>query len=73
MTWTDSWKRFAIHLFVGGFAAWLIFKHPLLGVTFWVSFLFYEVVQDWRKKDSGYKDIIGALVLFGIVAGVLAL
>lgn len=72
MRWTDSWKRFFLHLGIGGFAAWLTHTEPVTGVAFWISFLAYEVVQDWRKQDAAYKDLIGALTLYGIVAGILA-
>ena len=71
--WTDSWKRFAMHLGVGGFGAWLTHREPALGIAFWLGFLAYEFLQDLRKIDHSYKDVIGALVMFGIVAGVLAL
>ena len=71
--WTDSWKRFVLHLGVGGFGAWLIQQNAATGAVFLGMFLGYEFINEWGKADKSYKDVIGALVMFGIVAGVLAL
>ena len=71
LRWTDSWKRFVMHLGVGGYAAWLVKENPATGITFTLLFLGYEFINEWGKADKSYKDVIGALVMFGIVAGIL--
>ena len=63
--------RALIHLPVGAFAAWLSTGHWVLCLVFSLSFLFYEIIQDWRIKDRSYKDIFGFLIGFGILGAVI--
>ena len=60
-----------MHAPVGGIAAWLTYEHEAIGVTAMLSFLFYEAIQDWRKKDRSHKDVIGAVTFYFIVGAVL--
>lgn len=61
VNWTDT-KRAAEHLPVGVLVAWALGHSPYLGVTMAVTFLTYEVAQDWRKHDQSFKDILGFLI-----------
>ena len=61
----DLW-RIVLHFPVGCFIGWVILQSPVVGVVLAVGFLTYEVVEDWRIADRGYKDIFG--FLFGIGA-----
>ena len=67
----DEQYRFWLHAPVGGVAAWLTFELAALGIMAMVSFLFYEAIQDWRKKDRSYKDVIGAVTFYFVVGAVL--
>ena len=62
-----DWIRFWLHFPVGLFVAGLTWFIPLLGMLLGVSFLVYEIVQDWRKSDSSFKDIYG--YTFGLGTG----
>lgn len=66
----DIWRALA-HVPVGALAAWLCGTSPKLGIPFFVGFLVYEVVEDWRIKDRGYKDIFGFLCGYGVVASII--
>ena len=70
MSILDIWRA-VLHFPVGCFAAWLIYVLPAIGIVFSISFLAYEVVEDWRIKDRGYKDIFGYLVGIGVMSVVL--
>jgi len=70
MSALDIWRA-VIHLPIGGFAAWLISDDPVGGSIFAIGFLVYQVVEDWRIKDKGYKDIFGYLIGFGLVSTIL--
>lgn len=59
--------RAALHFPAGCFAAWLTSVAPISGVIFSFGFLTYEVVEDWRIRDRGYKDIFGFLVGFAVM------
>ena len=67
MSLLDVW-RVCLHFPVGVFAGWLIFELPVLGVVFSVGFLTYEIVEDWRIADRGYKDIMGFLVGMAVIS-----
>ena len=41
-----------------------VYKYEVAGVT-------YEVAQDWRKRDCGFKDIAGFAWGLGIAGGLL--
>lgn len=61
-------KRFLQHFPVGALAAWLCFQCWAVGIPFTVVFLVYEVVEDWRIRDYGYKDVLGFASGFGAIA-----
>jgi len=58
---THDQKRFWGH-FPLGFYTGLLYIFPPAGIGLTNAFLAYEAIQDWRKVDHSYKDIIGWLV-----------
>jgi len=64
----DKVRRAGIHIPVGVFAAWVMQHSPVLGFTFSISFIAYEIVQDWRTGDRSFKDILGFLIGLSIGA-----
>ena len=64
--------RAAIHFPVGVFAAWLATVASVLCLVFGIGFLTYEILEDWRIADRGYKDVFGFLVGFGAGAILLS-
>jgi len=76
-----EWARVALHFPVGLFVVAAICLPSLLGFSFLLTiglitsgvlagtgFLAYEIMQDWRKADQGYKDVLGYVA--GIFAGI---
>ena len=63
--------RAALHFPVGVFAAWLSMVSGVLCGVFSAGFLTYEIIEDWRIKDRGYKDVFGFLI--GVGAGAILL
>ena len=57
-----------MHFPVGMLGAWLIDQSPAIGIMFTAYFGLYEVMNDWRKADKSYKDVIGAVFGFGVMA-----
>ena len=70
MSLLDIWRA-VLHCPVGAFACWFIYVFPVAGTVFAFGFLTYEVVEDWRIKDRGYKDIFGFLAGMAIMGIVL--
>ena len=64
-------RRALLHAPVGVLAAWLCFSLSAIGTPFFIGFLVYEIVEDWRIKDRGYKDILGFLWGFAVTGAVL--
>ncbi len=58
--------RFWMHFPIGVLAAVGTFLEPAWGITLFAGFLAYEFIQEWRKKDHSYKDVIGTLVAYGL-------
>ncbi len=55
---------------MGAFSAWLITESKEIGVVLVISFLVYEIMNDWRKVDWSYKDVCGfvwGLAIAGLV------
>lgn len=80
----EEWVRLLIHLPHGAIAGWIIFGCPLpslipieptlplaiAGCCAFLGFIFRQIIQDWRKKDNSWKDVIG--IVWGF-AGMTAL
>ena len=56
-----------MHIPWGLLAVGLFLYHPFLGVTACFMELGYEFMNDWRKHDQSFKDIIG--IVWGILLG----
>lgn len=65
-----AWRLF-MHIPVGLAIVALGLVNPFLGAGLLIIFLAYEIAQDWRKRDCGYKDIAGCA--WGLGIGGLAL
>ena len=63
----EEWYRCLQHIPWGMLAVGLFLYHPLLGATACLMELAYEVMNDWRKVDSSYKDVVG--IVWGILLG----
>lgn len=64
---SNNLYRAILHFPAGVLAAALITIVAPLGLLFGVTFLTYEISQDWRKGDNAFKDILG--FAWGIGAG----
>ena len=61
-----------IHYIAGGITAWVSFTIPVLGLTLALTFLTYEIMNDWRKFDHSYHDVLEFLIaLFVVVTGLM--
>jgi len=71
MSRTD-WRRLWMHVPGGLFGGLLLVIPSLidLGILFNFGFFVYEVCQDWRIGDKGFKDILGHVVGLGIIGGI---
>ena len=63
----SDWVRLWMHVPWGILAVGLFLYHPLLGATVCLGELAYEGFNDWRKKDSSYRDVIG--IIWGELIG----
>ena len=63
----EDWHRLLIHLPWGVLAVGLFLFDPLLGLTACFMELGYEFINDWRKVDSSFKDVIG--IAWGVLIG----
>jgi len=59
-------ERLLLHVPVGLLAAWFVDKRPVAGAVFAFSFLSYEFIQEWRKADKSFKDVIGYVIGLGV-------
>ena len=62
-----AWKRLILHIPWGVAGALLCYVGPVFGVIFSVFFLAYEMMQAWRIRDMGYKDVLGFPVGFALM------
>lgn len=71
----DDWHRFWMHFPMGMFAALLLTQPKTLwiGIALAFSFLVYEIMNDWRKKDWSYKDVCGFVWGIGAVGLIIYL
>ena len=60
--------RNAFHYVAGGITAWIAFSNPVLALTLALTFLIYQAMNDWRKVDHSYHDILEFLIALFIVA-----
>ena len=63
-----DWLRAAEHFPIGAIAAWLTVHSPALGLGLLGASFAYEIMNDWRKGDTSYKDVLGIVQGFGVVA-----
>lgn len=62
--------RNAFHYVAGGIAGWLALENPICGLGLILTFLVYEAMNDWRKVDWSYHDILEFMIaLFVVVTG----
>lgn len=71
MKWRRDRRTILVHFPVGLFVAWLMAQSAVFGGFLFAGFMTYEVVEDWRIKDRGFRDIFGFLVGFGLAAALL--
>lgn len=64
-----DWKRLWLHVPGGLLGALLLWLNGPMGIVFNFAFLLYEVCQDWRTTDKGFKDILGHVAGLGIGGG----
>ena len=57
-----------IHYIAGGITAWVSFTIPVLGLTLALTFLVYEFMNDWRKFDHSYHDVLEFAIGIYVVA-----
>lgn len=60
--------RNAFHYVAGGIAAWAAFYIPMLCLSLCLSFLAYEIMNDWRKQDNSYHDVLEFVIGIYVVA-----
>ena len=60
--------RNAFHYIAGGITAWSAFHSPMLCLSLCLSFLVYEVMNDWRKVDHSYHDVLEFVIGIYVVA-----
>ncbi len=64
--------RNVFHYIAGGITAWISMTNPVLGLTLALTFLVYEIMNDWRKGDHSYHDVLEFLIaLFVVVTGLM--
>ena len=62
-----SLKRVLLHVPVGLAAVFLAWVNPALSAVFGLGFVAYEVIQEIREPNKGWRDISG--FLWGVVIG----
>lgn len=67
----EDWMRLGIHLPWGLLAAILLIPHIAIGITALASEFIYEIMNDWRKGDSSYRDALG--ITWGFLIGAFTL
>ena len=60
--------RNIFHYIAGGITAWIAFTNPVLALTLALTFLIYEAMNDWRKFDHSYHDVLEFLIALFVVA-----
>jgi RsiW-degrading membrane proteinase PrsW (M82 family) len=84
----EEWIRLLVHLPQGMVAAWWVFgfaipflapielslRSVLAGFALLFVFIAYQFIQEWRKKDGSWRDVVGicwGFVLTGSILGIL--
>lgn len=67
----EDWLRLGQHIPVGLFSIWVYSWDKPLGVVLLLVFLVYEAFNDWQKRDSSYKDVLG--IAWGAALGAIIL
>jgi hypothetical protein len=62
-----KWRRVALHSPHGIICGLALIYFPPLGAGFLVSFLVYELIEDFHERDEAYHDILGFLISLFIV------
>lgn len=60
--------RNIFHYVAGGITAWSAFHAPMLCLSLCLSFLVYEIMNDWRKVDHSYHDVLEYVIAIYVVA-----
>ena len=63
----EEWHRLLIHTPWGLLAIGLYLLDPLIAAVACLMELGYEFINDWRKHDKSYKDVVG--IVWGILLG----
>ncbi len=64
--------RNAFHYVAGGIAGWIGFDYPILALALVITFLIYETLNDWRKVDHSYHDVLEFCIgIFVIATGLM--
>ena len=71
--WDHTWIRILLHTLDAGITMGLYLINPIWGVMFFIAFLYYEILEDWRIVDHSYKDVLGWLIGWVIVCGMVKL
>ena len=68
-----DWIRFWLHFPIGLLAGWISLFYPIIGLTFFLGFLTYEAMNDWRKWDWSYKDVLGGVAGYPVIPLLISL
>jgi uncharacterized membrane protein len=70
----ETRERIAMHIPVGMWMMWLLINESTIGIILSIGFFLYEVIEDWRLKDSvSHVDIMGWIVGAGVIASYFVL
>ena len=67
--WFRFWLHFPIGVLCGLLLIWFVTVY--LGIILSIAFLVYEIMNDWRKGDKSYKDVVGFVWGLGCVGLVI--
>lgn len=65
--------RNAIHYVAGGVTGWILAVNPIAGLTLTLIFVAYEGLQDWRKHDNSFHDVLEFAIALFIVNPIVEL
>jgi hypothetical protein len=67
INWRLWQYRSPFHYVAGGVIAWRGQANPILALALLLGVVSYEALQDWRKGDNSFHDVLE--VLIGLFAG----